>query len=102
VKQTIADLERQVEFLTQELRLTRLETASLQQKNQLSPPGTIPVIAAPPPVTIPGSYPEGIAAVMDVQMQQKSCPQYVGMGSQFSNHFIVSGPVAAGTVESPS
>ncbi|KAH8746654.1 hypothetical protein BGZ57DRAFT_935899 [Hyaloscypha finlandica] len=90
-------LEKQVEFLTQELRLARLETASLQQKNQLSPPGTIPVTSPPLSMTSLGHYPEGIAAVMDVQVQQKSCPpQYGGMGSQFSNPFIISGPVSTG------
>jgi hypothetical protein len=103
VKQTIAELEKQVEFLTQELRLARLETASLQQKNQLSPPGTIPVTSPPLSMTSLGHYPEGIAAVMDVQVQQKSCPpQYGGMGSQFSNPFIISGPVSTGNLGPPS
>jgi hypothetical protein len=103
VKQTIAELEKQVEFLTQELRFTRLETASLQQKNQLSPPGTIPVTAPPLSITSLGHYPESIVAVMDFQVGQKSCPpQYNGMGSQFSNPFIVSGQVSTGNLEPPS
>jgi len=88
-------------MLTQELHLTRLENASLQEKNQLAPPGTIPTVA--PPMIIPGpeDFPEGTAAIMDVVVRQKSRPaQYMGLGSQFSNSLVVSAPISTGTQES--
>jgi hypothetical protein len=37
IKQTIAELEKRVESLTQELHLARQENTSLRQKNQLAP-----------------------------------------------------------------
>jgi hypothetical protein len=88
VKQTIAELERRVEALTQELHLTKLENASLQEKSQLAPPGTIPTTAPPPPIPIlgPEVFSEGNAAIMDFVVRQKSnTPQYMGMNSQFSS-----------------
>jgi len=102
VKQTIAELEKRVEMLTQELHLTRLENASLQEKNQLAPPGTIPTVA--PPMITPGleDFSEGAAAIMDVVVRQKNRPaQYMGLGSQFSNSLVVSAPISTGTQEPP-
>jgi hypothetical protein len=69
VKQTIAELEKRVECLTQELHQTRLENVSLQEKNQLTPPGTI--LATTPPQSILG--PEDLTgALMDVVGGQNS------------------------------
>jgi hypothetical protein len=89
-------------MLTQELHLTRLENASLQEKNQLAPPGTIPLVAPQMPAPGPEEFPEGTAAIMDVVVRQKTQPpQYVGMGSQFANNMVVSGPISNGSQESP-
>jgi hypothetical protein len=102
VKQTIAELEKRVEMLSEELHLTRLENASLQEKNQLAPPGTIPLVAPPMPVPGPEEFPEGTAAIMDVVVRQKTQPPpYVGMGSQFANNMVVTGPISNGSQESP-
>jgi hypothetical protein len=101
VKQTIAELERRVEVLTQELHLTRLENASLQDKNQLAPPGTIrSASAVGPPHPIledPTFFPEGAAAVMEVVVRQQSrMSQYLEMGSQFSDSMIFAGQISTG------
>lgn len=86
-----------MEFLTQDLHRTRLENASLQEKNQLPPPGTIPTVAPPPPIPPPEEY-LGLATVMDVIMRQKSQPsgQPLPTDSQFSNSFIVPGQINTG------
>jgi hypothetical protein len=97
VKQTIAELEKRVEILTQELHLTRLENASLQEKNQLAPPGTIPTMAPPQALSGPEAFPEGTAAIMDVVVRQRNQPQQcMGMGSQFSNSSVVPGQSSSG------
>ena len=85
-------------MLTQELRLTRMENASLLEKNQLAPPGTIRAgQPPPPPISNPEDFSENTAAVMDAIMQQKNFPQQcVGMDSQFSNSMVVAGPMSAG------
>ncbi|PMD33123.1 hypothetical protein L207DRAFT_175622 [Hyaloscypha variabilis F] len=93
VKQTIAELEKRVEILTQELQLTRLENASLQQRNQLAPPGTIPQLAPPGPVPGPEDFPAGTAAIMDVVVRNDQQPQHcMGMGAQFSDSMVVADP----------
>lgn len=97
MKQTIAELEKRVEILTQELHLTRLENASLQEKNQLAPPGTIPTTAPPQALPGPETFPEGTAAIMDVVVRQRNQSQpNIGMGSQFSNSLVVPGHVSSG------
>jgi hypothetical protein len=90
-------LEKRVEILTQELHLTRLENASLQEKNQLAPPGTIPTVAPLQALPSPEAFPEGTAAIMDVVVRQRNQPQQnMGMGSQFSNSLVVSGQISSG------
>jgi hypothetical protein len=75
-----------------------LENASLQQKNQLAPPGTIPAVALPLPIPEPEYYPEGATAIMDVMVRQKSGPlqPYAGIGSQFQDSMLISGPISNG------
>jgi len=86
-----------VEHLTRELHLTRLENASLQEKNQLAPPGTIPTVAPVQPIPGPEDFPEGTAAIMDVVMRQKNrSPHYVGMDSHFSTSLVVAGQISTG------
>ncbi len=86
-----------MELLTQELHLTRLENASLQQKNQLAPPGTIPSTAPPEPIPGPEAFLEGNAAIMDVVMRQKNrSPQYLGMNPQFPSTMVVAGQLSSG------
>jgi hypothetical protein len=98
VKQTIAELEKRVEILTQELHLTRLENASLQVKNQLAPPGTIPAMAPPQPIPGPEDFPEGNTAIMDVVVRRsgQQPQQCMTMGSQFSNSLVVAGQICSG------
>jgi hypothetical protein len=97
VKQTIAELEKRVEILTQELHLTRLENASLQEKNQLAPPGAVPMMAPPQALPGPEVFPEGTAAIMEVVVRQRSQPQHgMGMGSQFSDSLVVPGQNVSG------
>jgi len=98
VKQTIADLEKRVELLSQELHLTRLENASLQERNQLAPPGTIPSMAPPQSVPGPEDFPEGTAAIMDVVVRRNTQQpqQCMGMGSQFSDSMVVAGQICSG------
>ncbi|KAH8796716.1 hypothetical protein BGZ57DRAFT_961682 [Hyaloscypha finlandica] len=111
VKQTIAELERRVEMLTEELHLIRLENASLQEKNQLAPPGTIRSASAVGPphpiVEDPKFFPEGTAAIMDVVVRQQSrMSQYLEMGSQFSDSMVIAGQIstepASETIIDPS
>jgi len=107
VKQTIAELERRVEMLTEELHLIRLENASLQEKNQLAPPGTIRSASAVGPphpiVEDPKFFPEGTAAIMDVVVRQQSrMSQYLEMGSQFSNSMVIAGQISTGNPDPPS
>lgn len=103
VKQTIAELERRVEMLTEELHLTRLENASLQEKNQLAPPGTIRSASAMgPPHPIPEEpklFAEGTAAVTEVVVRQQSrISQYMELGSQFSDSIIITGQISTGNL----
>ena len=80
-------------MLTQELHLTRLENASL--RDQLAPPGSIPIMAPPQPLPGPEDFAAGTAAIMDVVLRDKSrSPQYVG--SQLSNSMIASGRISTG------
>jgi hypothetical protein len=96
VKQTIAELEKRVETLTQELHLTRLENASLQEKNRPPPPGTIPTMAPPQVLPGPEDFPDGSAANMDVAVRRSSQQQQcMGMGSQFPNSLVVTGQISS-------
>jgi len=102
VKKTISELEKRIELLGQELHMTRLENASLQQKNQLAPPGTIGLAAPPPPIEEPEFYPEGAAAIMDVMQQNAPLSQFADMNSQFSDSILISGQISTGKHDSPA
>ena len=97
VKQTISELERRVEMLTEELHLTRLENASLQEKNQLAPPGTIrQASAAIQPIPEPEGkfFPEGAAAI--VQQQSRMLVPYTGMPAKLSDSMVFEGQITTG------
>jgi hypothetical protein len=83
--------------LTQELHLTRLENASLQErKNQAAPPGTIPTMAPPQVFPVSEDFPESSSANMDVVVRRSGQPQLsIGMGSQFSNSLVVTGQIGS-------
>lgn len=92
MKQTIAELEKRVEILTQELQHSRLENASLQGKIQLAQPDTMAAMAPPPCVPGQEDFRDGSTSVMDVVIRRNSQPQQcIGMGSQFSNALTVTG-----------
>ena len=82
-------------MLTQELHLTRLENASLQEKNQLAPPGTIPTMAPPQPLPGPEDFSAGTAAIMDVVLRHKGQLAQYGE-SHLSNSMVVSGRNSTG------
>jgi hypothetical protein len=98
VKQTIAELEKRVEALTQELQLARLENASLQEKKQLAPQGTISSMTPQQAITRPEDFSEGTAAIMDVVMRRngQQPQQCMSMSSQYSSSLAVTGQICSG------
>ncbi|KAH8752082.1 hypothetical protein BGZ57DRAFT_965916 [Hyaloscypha finlandica] len=97
VKQTIAELEKRVEALTQELQLARLENASLQEKKQLAPQGTISSMTPQQAITRPEDFSEGTAAIMDVVMRRngQQPQQCMSMSSQYSSSLVVTGQICS-------
>jgi hypothetical protein len=93
-----------VEILTQELHLTRLENAALQEKTQLAPPGTIPAMAHPQPIPGPEDFPEGTAAIMDVAVRRngQQPQQCMTMDTQFPNSLVGAGQICSSIYSIPS
>ena len=84
-------------MLTEELQLTRLENASLQEKNQLAPPGTIrqaSAVSHAVPESEPKFFPEGRAAI--VQQQSRMLVPYSGMPPKLSDSMIFEGQISTG------
>jgi hypothetical protein len=105
VKQTISQLEKRVEMLTQELHLTRLENASLREDNQLNPPGTIPAVAPPRPIPDPEFFPPPpippTTAIMKLSRGKSRVVDYLGVSPQFADSLIVQAEITTGGNQHP-